>query len=242
MEKIKAAFCLCDTYLTIINVNNPVDMRLLGQVDTGSILNNLIKIGNYVYIAANSRVYTVDVKYLTAPRIVGSIDSSSGASLSVASGICYNDEYIFVTDSGVSTGTVNVFEYSDPENITFVTKETGSGGPSNELYSLRRIAIRGNFLYTCGMGWPDYRATLNVLSITGLPGSLSVVRDNFNTFGAHMEIDPDDDYLYSSVDASVRSTEITTAPDTTISDNLSGYTGAVSNIKSKRSNTKYCCC
>ena len=102
--------------LLILDISNPSNPELLGQVSTSGIISDVAKSGNYVYLAEqDSGLIIIDVSNLADPVQISELFLQGPVNKIIA-----NNQTLFIAEGGYNgsqwTGGLRTLDISDPQN------------------------------------------------------------------------------------------------------------------------------
>ncbi len=123
-------------FLDIYDISNPLDMRLVGRVDHGSIgADELRVVDGYAYIHTQvNGIEIIDVKDPSKPVIVDTLDYTANA----FRGFDVSGAYLYA----LANDTLHILDISNPTNARVVSTSTGFSASGNGA-----VRIAGNTLY-----------------------------------------------------------------------------------------------
>ncbi|MEW6194405.1 MAG: hypothetical protein AB1521_04510 [Bacteroidota bacterium] len=102
--------------LLILDISDPINPQLLGQVNTDGVINDVAKSGNHVYLAEKGNgLKIIDVSNLSNPIQVGELQLSGPVNKIIS-----NNQTLFVAEGGFDEGQwkggLRTIDISDPLN------------------------------------------------------------------------------------------------------------------------------
>lgn len=128
--------------LFILNIEDPTNVKLVSEIDTGPGLNALHAGGQYVYVAnssVNAQLQIIDVGEETLPRLVNSyrIPGEYGSSTPIGISVFYKKGAIILGTDKSDIGELHYIDVTRPQEPRHVdTEEIGHG--VNDIFAFKQ--------------------------------------------------------------------------------------------------------
>lgn len=135
------------TGLNVIDISDPMNLQLAGQVDTPDQAAGVALLDDHAYVAvSDAGLQVIDITVSENPQIVGNVDTPGRAS-----GVAVSSAYAYIADG--STG-LQVIDITNPEDLEIV------GSVDTPGYATE-VAVKGSHAYVA-----DAEFGLQIIDIT----------------------------------------------------------------------------
>ena len=123
------------TGATFVDVLNPANPYLIGNISSSSKTSSILKDGDYFYMGESDQVEIVDITDLTSPVVLNTVTSPGSSYQAVSKG-----DYTYIAKG---TSGIHIIDSSDPANPTEITTYNVSGNYIRDV----DVSDDGNYLF-----------------------------------------------------------------------------------------------
>lgn len=160
----------------VFDVSVPASPALIGQVALGGSPNDLVAVGNYVYVAStdnNGELAIVNITVPSAPtvNVFNLTNGNSGDNNSDALSIASDGNYLYLGRTSSGGREFYIFDLINPASPALIGQASLAGNPND-------IAVSGNYAYVASS---DDSSELQIVDITNKAAPALLTSLNLNS-------------------------------------------------------------